>query len=384
MEPNSTKYMKKYMEEIFGIVIELYKSSMPELLCEAFHVGMEDVKNMNTQTALEMLNNLTIDYKTVLDEKSRQIWYSTPIGKKNTVLQYMGRSEEHQPDVLHIYLVDDGILDKDSVEEIKQSRTNTGMSKVLDDIDYIAHEIGHALDSRIIIQNPSLVDAICYSATLSEQSLKNGLNLDTGEAFAISMEKIILDELKKPGQLEKFGLSDYNINDSDIDELWSKKRVKKWNTRIIGNTSEDKPVKLLDFAMIPYKIYSNNGINTLIDYIKTVNLYSIQSSIPDKRDTMGVIETCDIIKNKKYDAFLITDPKEYKPIYSTEEIIEIFNKTFFHGELTQEEKGENLKLQDKANLPITENFDGAVEEIAGSRLLRDIKKTTRGVKTKLY
>lgn len=215
---NETIYMQDYIMEVFDIVIDLYKNVAPELIAEAFGLNIDDVGQLNSQEVMKRLHNLQINYKIVEDKDKEQIWYHD-LRNQRLLAKLIGQ-EINESDELRMYLYEPEILQKTSIEDIKRTRDISGMSKIISDINYITHEMAHAFEHRIIVQNPSYIDSSIY--LLSNQG--NKINYDLGESFAMSMERIILDKLKEDGQLEFYNLDKYaTVN--DVEDVWNKKRT---------------------------------------------------------------------------------------------------------------------------------------------------------------
>ena len=76
---------------------------------------------------------------------------------------------------------------------------------------------------------------------------------DPGEAFAVSIERVILDKLKEPGKLQQYGLSEY-IKSEEIEQLWKVRRIDHYakDFGIVGHTSDGKELSDLDLDLLPY------------------------------------------------------------------------------------------------------------------------------------
>ncbi len=322
MYKNSTPFMENYIKEVFNIVTQLYKSVAPELLSEAFGIDIEEISKLNDVDVMKRLNNLKIDYQSVTTDNEKKIQYHDSI-KLKILSQITNQSPPKESDILYLHLNEPDVVNQTSVEDIKKTRNSDGMSKMISDIDYISHEIAHAFEHILLTKNPSFIDSnICI---LMNSKKKNLLDYDPGESFAISMEKIILDKLKEPGQLVNYGISQY-ATVSDIDDVWNKKRVIPFSKKgIIGKTSNENPLTYLDLNLTPYRIIKNSGMKEMVHYIKNVNLLEIYESIFNTDDkTMTTF--CDQVLRNDYSDSLIPQNLKYKPVHTPEKIIMLLDK----------------------------------------------------------
>lgn len=136
------------------------------------------------------------------------------VGKK-----YITKEDDIKDSVMLLKLYTPEITQEMSQREIKSIR-------MLEDLNYVTHELGHAFEAKVIydniLDNPSYID---YLAPYLLNFGKEEPIFDKGEAFAISMEKIILDELSKPENFLKYGISK-----EKIEELWTNKRINRLRT----------------------------------------------------------------------------------------------------------------------------------------------------------
>lgn len=321
MSNNSTIYMKNYIREVLDIVIELYKDVAPELISESFKIDVKDVQTLSSQDIMEKLNNLEIDYKIVEEKDKEQIWYSDSVNEK-LMAKITGQKYPSKSDEIRLYLNEPEILGKTSVEDIKTSRNLTGMSKLISDINFITHEMAHAFEHIIKVENPSYIDSSIYLAN----NYENMMDYDIGEAFAESMERLILDRLGEEGQLEKYGLKEYATT-NDIEDVWNKKRINPFTKRgIIGKTEDGQDMTCLDLDLEIYKFMKENGMKETINYIKNVDLLSLYKSIPNKNDTGKIEEFCNNVSKGKYSELLIPEGQNYEPVYSNEEILTLIRQ----------------------------------------------------------
>ena len=321
MSNNSTIYMKNYIREVLDIVIELYKDVAPELISESFKIDVKDVQTLSSQDIMEKLNNLEIDYKIVEEKDKEQIWYSDSVNEK-LMAKITGQKYPSKSDEIRLYLNEPEILGKTSVEDIKTSRNLTGMSKLISDINFITHEMAHAFEHIIKVENPSYIDSSIYLAN----NYENMMDYDIGEAFAESMERLILDRLGEEGQLEKYGLKEYATT-NDIEDVWNKKRINPFTKRgIIGKTEDGQDMTRLDLDLEIYEFMKENGMKETINYIKNVDLLSLYKSIPNKNDTGKIEEFCNNVSKGKYSELLIPEGQNYEPVYSNEEILTLIRQ----------------------------------------------------------
>ena len=319
---NSTEYMQSYIQEVFNIVIEMYKEVAPELISSALHISRDEVADLNSKDIMEKLNNLSINYEVVSQKDDERIWYHDTI-KQKMIAQLTGRSMNEEPDELRLHLNELEVLEKDSVEDIKKMRCRNGMSKIISDINYISHEMAHAFEHLISVQNPSYVDSM---ARLFTDSPKDKIDYDIGESFAISMERLILDRLKQEGGLEKYNLNQYATLE-DVEDVWDKKRIIPFSRKeIVGTTSKGEAITILGLDLIPYEIIRNDGMENMVKYIKRVNLVSVYDGIPNKDDKGGITKFCDGIEEEVYKHLRIAEKEEYKPVFSKQQILGLINK----------------------------------------------------------
>ena len=347
---NETIYMQEYIKEVFNIVIELYKNVAPELIAEAFELNIDDVDKLNSQEIMKRLHNLQINYKIVEDKDKEQIWYHDLHNQR--LLGKLTGQEINEADELRMYLYEPEILKKTSVKDIKRTRDASGMSKIISDINYITHEMAHAFEHIIKVQNPSYIDSSIY--LLANQG--HMIDYDLGESFAMSMERVVLDKLKEDGQLELYNLDKY-ATVSDIEDVWNKKRTIPFSTNrgVLGKTAEGKEITYLDLDLIPYYFIKDNGMKNAIDYIKQLDFFALYNAIPNKNDTEKISEFCSQVIAKKYYNYLIPEGQKYEPIYTREQILSLVKQREPKDmvKLTQElgrETLENQKdTQDKVN-----------------------------------
>lgn len=348
---NETIYMQDYIKEVFNIVIELYKSVAPELIAEAFELNMDNVDKLNSQEVMKRLHDLQINYKIVEDKDKEQIWYHDLHNQR--LLAKLTGQEINESDELRMYLYEPEILQKTSVEDIKRTRDASGMSKIISDINYITHEMAHAFEHVIKVQNPSYIDSSIY--LLANQG--NMIDYDLGEAFAMSMERVVLDKLKEDGQLELYNLDKYT-SVSDIEDVWNKKRIIPFsiNRGVLGKTVEGEEITYLDLDLIPYQFIQDNGMKNTIEHIKRLDFFALYKAIPNKNDTEKVSEFCSNVFTKKYDNYLIPEGQKYEPIYSREQILNLFKQRELNDsvKLIQELGRETLENQKDTQAKVNE------------------------------
>ena len=98
---------------------------------------------------------------------------------------------------------DKRVYDVKSIDELMRMQENFGddkipISKIISDIDYVVHEMGHAFEHLINAKNPSyLYDFVMRNFKYSEEEQSAQSSIYDGEQFPISMEKIILEHLRQ-------------------------------------------------------------------------------------------------------------------------------------------------------------------------------------------
>ncbi len=321
MSNNSTIYMQDYIREVFEIVIELYKNVAPELISESFKIDLKDVPSLSSQDIMKKFNNLEIDYKIVEEKDKEQIWYQDSVNQR-LMAKIIGQKFPSKSDELRLYLNEPEILDKTSVEDIKKARDLTGMSKIISDINFISHEMAHAFEHIIKVENPSYIDSSIYLVN----NYENMIDYDIGESFAESMERLVLDRLAEEGQLEEYGLDQY-ATISDIEDVWNKKRIKPFNQRgVVGKTEDGQDMTYLDLDLEPYKFMKENGMREAVNYIKNLDLLKIYKTIPNKNDLDKREEFCNNVSKGKYSEFLIPESLNYESVYSNEEVLKLIRQ----------------------------------------------------------
>ena len=317
MAKHGSIQMNEYMEDVLETVFEIYKDIAPELISKALDINVDEVKSLNVEQFKEKMYNLEIDYKTVdsLDEKNIQYRDSKKIG---TILERYAGLIIAKKDKLTIHLNEEGVNEIESVEEIKKMRYENGMSKLLSDIDYIAHEIAHGLENKITIDNPSLPDERMDMMNSGEK-----IDFDLGETFAVSMERLILDRLKEDGALEKYEIAEY-VHTEDIEDVWNKKR-EKMREDIVGTTSNGKEYSRLDLHLVPYSIIKEKGVEGIIDYMQRGNLLKISRDIPQQGENDKITAFLDLIDKQEYKEYLVPENEQYYPENSDEDIRDYIN-----------------------------------------------------------
>lgn len=317
VKQNSNEFMQIYIQDVFNIVMEIYKDIAPELIASSLQMDKEKVQELDSNEIKKKLNNLNINYEVVNQKEEEKIWYHDTI-KQKMISQLTGRNIHEEPDELLLHLHEPEVLEKSSVEDIKKMRTNNGMSKIISDINYISHEMAHAFEHIITAQNPSYTDSM---AILFTKSQKDMINYDIGESFAVSMERLVLDKLKQDGELEKYNLTQYATLE-DIEDVWNKKRIDPYSRKEnVGVDSDGKTITYLDLDLIPYQIIKNEGMESMVEYIKNVNLVNVYNGIPNKNDSTEITRFCDQITEEKYRDCKIPEINEYKTIFSKEQIL---------------------------------------------------------------
>lgn len=192
---------------------------------------------------------------------------------------------------------------------------------------------------------------------------------DPGEAFAVSIERVILDKLKEPGKLQQYGLSEY-IKSEEIEQLWKVRRIDHYakDFGIVGHTSDGKELSDLDLDLLPYDIMKNKGMEKMVQYLKCQDFYKIESFLPRKGDEKAITKFCDDVKNGNYDECLIQNTQNYQPIFSKEDIISTLqalrNNSAGKKEVTQinTEKSQDESNKHNSN-PQTSSNNRFVEDV---------------------
>lgn len=192
---------------------------------------------------------------------------------------------------------------------------------------------------------------------------------DPGEAFAVSIERVILDKLKEPGKLQQYGLSEY-IKSEEIEQLWKVRRIDHYakDFGIVGHTSDGKELSDLDLDLLPYDIMKNKGMEKMVQYLKCQDFYKIESFLPRKGDEKAITKFCDDVKNGNYDECLIQNTQNYQPIFSKEDIISTLqalrNNRAGEKEVTQinPEKSQDESNKHNSN-PQTSSNNRFVEDV---------------------
>ncbi|MBR2744599.1 MAG: hypothetical protein IKE01_04815 [Clostridia bacterium] len=359
IQSKSTPAMDEYMTFIFQKVMDLYKEVFPEIMAQTLGIDTSEVSSISYDEIMKKLNNMTIDYRLVEKPEDTHISYRDYI-RDNVMANLMGRTPSDRNDKLSIHLYEPDISEQTSVSDMMNMIDKDGIPKVLSDINYISHEMAHAFEHILKAQNPSYID----SGALSIQNNIEGkisIDYDPGESFAVSMERIILDKLKESGKLEQYGLSAY-MNVEEIENLWQERRINHYEKDfgIVGHTSDGQELSYLDLDLIPYNIMKNQGMETMLQYIKSLDFYKIGSVIPAVDDIRAIRKFCDDVRRKGYEEYLIDSIQEYQPVFSQEDILSIINQT-------RQSKKESLFLPQeigKATVSTpTENKDEAKKHI---------------------
>lgn len=365
MNNKSTTYMQDYIQEVFDIVIELYKEVAPELLSKALKIDFNNIEELNSKDIMKLLDNLKINYEIVENADDERIWYSDSVNQK-LLSKILGKNIPYESDELRLHLYEPEVLEMTSVEEIKKSRSKDGMSKIISDINFISHEMAHALGHLIKIDNPSYIDSTMYLA----QNSKNMINYDIGESFAVSMERIILDKLSEKGQLEKYGLDKY-ANISDIEDVWQKKRIIPFSQKgNIGKNTDGQYLGYLDLNLEPYKFIKENGMRNTVECIEKFNLFDLAYHIPNKNDSNKINEFLIYVSNKEYINNLIPNKQFYKSFYSDIEIFDALNKL-----QSQKPENENVSAQKrKIDFLRKRKVNTPLDIEANEQISRDIRE----------
>ena len=317
MGKNVTQYMQDYIMEVFNIVLNLYKTTVSELVSEALKIDASDVNSLTSDEVMKRLNNLQINYRVVDEKDKERIWYHD-LYKQKLLAKMLGEKLPDESDELRMYLYEPDILQKTSVEDIKKARTEKDMSKIICDINFISHEMAHAFEHNIT-ENPSYIDGSIYLL----ENHQNMIDYDIGEAFAMSMERIILDKLKEKGQIDLYELTDY-VTLNDIEDVWNKKRINPSLSRgVIGKSKEGRDLIDLDLDLIPYEFIKNEGMASAIDYMKRINYLELYKTFPSKDDADKISEFYDDAPKKE---LLIPEMQKYEPVYSMEYIFNLMKK----------------------------------------------------------
>ena len=71
----------------------------------------------------------------------------------------------------------------------------------------------------------------------------------------------------------------------------------------------------------------NQGMETMLHYIKGLNFYKVGLAIPAVDDIGAISKFCDDVRRKGYEEYLIDSIQGYQPIFSQEDILSIINQT---------------------------------------------------------
>lgn len=218
-EEKSTKVMDDYMKFVFEKVIEMYKDTVPDIMAQALNKkNLDDVKNITAQEVLEYFDlklkhtyekpekdpkdpeKYKYDPKKHYDDGPIDAYYLTNIAKG--IKEYTPKDntlvvQTNDADVLKAQSIEELIALKENFSR-DQGKTSVPISKLISDIDYVVHEIGHGFDRIIRANNPSYwYDSYMKDFMYSQDELKMQENIWDAEQFSISMEKIILKHLQE-------------------------------------------------------------------------------------------------------------------------------------------------------------------------------------------
>lgn len=164
----STPAMDEYIQLVFGKVMDLYKEVAPELVSQALGVEMNEVSSISNKEIMEKLNNMIIDYKLVDNPDDVNISYRDNI-RNNEIAKITGAHTSNDPNKLVMHLFEPEVSAHSSTRELLNMTDKDGIPKVLSDINYISHEMGHAFEHILKAQNPSYID---YGALKIEKNFK--------------------------------------------------------------------------------------------------------------------------------------------------------------------------------------------------------------------
>ncbi|MBP3502601.1 MAG: hypothetical protein J6K42_03885 [Clostridia bacterium] len=362
-QEKSTECMQEYIQDVLDIVISLYKEVAPELISQSLNIDMSKVATTSSKDIMKMLNNMKIDYKAVTKPEYERISYRDYI-RDNIKADIMGTRAPQQPDVLLIHLYEPEVLNQSSTEDIKMMRDKIGLSKFISDINFVSHEMAHAFEHLVKSQNPSYLDLGISSMKKNMQGITD-INYDPGESFAVSMERIILDKLEEDGKLAQYGLDKY-VKKKDIEDVWTKKRIIHYaeDIGIVGKTSEGQTISYLDLDLEAYKIMKNQGMEKMLQYVKCLDFYKLNSAILKLGDSEEITKFCDEVNNKNYEEYLIKDIKSYEPIYSKEDIISMQKSIKKRQESMISKSQQGIKPKDETFIckrSIQDDYQEAVE-----------------------
>lgn len=336
----SSNVTDEYIEFVFEKVIELYKDTVPDILGVAFNIDAKDIHNLTAKDVKEKLD-LTLKYEVNQDEsKESSIKYIDNV-MENLLRNRANGNEKYVPvnNQLLMQTNDSAVLEATSCEEIKRSTENyrnsgTEISRLISDIDYVTHEMGHAFEHLINASNPSyLYEFYTRNFKYSNQDLDVQYDFIDGEQFPISMEKIVLEHLKEVG-LERYGLEKY-ANTSDVDFVYNTKRH---NESIVCERKDGSPVTGEMNDTILYQLYKTSGSKGLADFIAKRDFVKFREQIPtDKANVEAVEQYYKLFENKD----------EMQKIYCTDEYPQLFSKEILNEYLPYLYPKNDIEMNDE-------------------------------------
>ncbi len=369
------EYMNEYINDIFNIVIELYKDVAPEVIATAFKIDLNAVRELKVEDIKKKLNNMNIDYQVVNNDE--YIAYKDYTRKK-IAAKYIEEKEPVENDKLIMYVNEPEMLNKTSVDEIKQMRLGNGISKIISDIDYITHELTHGLEHLIALQNPSYVDSLVVLMKEdidNPEAYKEKYDIAIGEMLPVSMERIILDRLRQPNMLEKYNLNRY-ANIKDVEDVWHKRKIQNSisKEKYIGKSKSGKKYYILDTDMILYFVAKKYGISSMVDYVRCSDRARIYSSLPKKDNAEDTLKLCNRIEDVDFSDFLISNISEYRPRFSEREIKETYVKM---------SRRRNAEIPNNANTKtVNDNtIDSQLNVIIGNTTISGFNKMNQALRT---
>lgn len=337
---NNRHVTDEYIEFVFEKVIELYKDTVPDILGVAFNIDAKDVHNLTAKDVKEKLD-LTLKYEVNQDDgKEASIKYIDNV--MENLLKNMANGNERYVPVNNQLLMqtsDRTVLEATSSEEIKMSTENyrnsgIEISRIISDIDYVTHEMGHAFEHLINASNPSyLYEFYTRNFRYSNQDLDVQYDFIDGEQFPISMERIVLEHLKEVG-LERYGLEKY-ANIHDVDLVYNTKRH---NESIICKRKDGTPVTGEINDTILYQLYKTSGSKGLADFIAKRDFVKFREQIPTDKANVEAVE-------QYYRLF--ENPSKMQKIYCSGEYPQLFSKEILNEYLPYLYPEKDIEMSDE-------------------------------------
>ena len=209
-ELKSTEAMDEFIRFVFEKVIEMYKDTVPDILAEVLKkdgkaLTMDEVENI---TAEDVLKKFDLSLEHNISENPRIQWDDNYIdmiylsNKANGIEEYTPHNNRLviQTDNIDVY----NAKSKENLMKLQENaivpsgHTAVPISKLISDIDYVVHEMGHAFDRILRVNNPSyMYDAYMQNYMYKKEDLSMQGDIWDNEQLSIAMEKIILEKLQE-------------------------------------------------------------------------------------------------------------------------------------------------------------------------------------------